>query len=61
MCEGEGGQSHLSRTISSPMGCGSTENIWTAAGDGDIERVLALLTQDTTRLNAQDENGYSPL
>jgi len=36
------------------------ENIWTAASDGDLERVKVLLSQGIS-VNALDENGYSPM
>ncbi|ETV92943.1 hypothetical protein, variant [Aphanomyces invadans] len=35
-------------------------NIWIAASDGNIEAVTAYLQSGTT-VNAQDENGYTPL
>ena len=37
------------------------ENIWTASSDGDIGRVIQLLQEDPSQVNAQDESGYSPL
>jgi hypothetical protein len=39
----------------------TSDNLWTAASNGDIERVLVLLTQDPLLVNAKDENGYSAL
>jgi len=36
------------------------ENIWTAASDGDIDRVRELIESGMSP-NAQDEAGYSPL
>jgi predicted nucleic acid-binding OB-fold protein len=36
------------------------ENIWVAASDGDIPRVLELLQQGIS-INVQDEYGYSPM
>ncbi|CAG8677594.1 4584_t:CDS:2 [Cetraspora pellucida] len=35
-------------------------NIWVAAGDGDIERVKVLLSTGISP-NIQDQNGYTPL
>ena len=35
-------------------------NIWVAASDGDLARVRQLL-QEGVDVNAQDDNGYSPL
>lgn len=60
LCDGEG-SAHQGRMISSPMGGSSAENIWMASGDGDIDRVLEILSDDPTQINAQDDNGYSPL
>lgn len=37
------------------------DNIWIAAGDGNIDRVLTIVHEDPGLVNAQDENGYSPL
>ena len=37
------------------------ENIWTAASDGDVDRVKELIEIEGVNPNAQDENGYSPL
>jgi ankyrin repeat protein len=37
------------------------ENIWTAASDGDLERVQYLLEKECVNVNAQDEHGYSPI
>ena len=36
------------------------ENIWIASSDGDITRVIELLSSGVN-INAQDEYGYSPL
>ncbi len=36
----------------------SGENIWTAAADGDLDRVKLLIPQGTS-VNALDENGCS--
>jgi hypothetical protein len=38
----------------------STDNIWVAAGDGDVDRVRALLDAGGNP-NDQDENGLTPL
>lgn len=57
VCDGEGPH----KVISSLMGGSSTENIWMAAGDGDTERVLEILSDSPHMIDAQDENGYSPL
>mgnify|MGYP000648657340 CR=1 FL=1 len=38
----------------------SGENIWIAASDGDMNRVVELL-ESGVDVNAQDEQGYSPL
>ena len=59
ICEGEGRADSVYR--SGLIGDSSSENIWTAAGDGDIERVLALLSEDPSKVNIQDDSGYSPL
>jgi hypothetical protein len=37
------------------------DNLWTAASNGDMDRVLELLTQDPSLVNAKDDNGYSAL
>jgi hypothetical protein len=37
------------------------ENIWIASSDGDVGRVIQLLQEDPSMVNAQDESGYSPL
>jgi len=39
---------------------GEPNNIWVAAGDGDLSRVQELLDQGQD-VNSQDENGYTPL
>ena len=36
------------------------ENIWIASSDGDVKRVMELLESGVS-VNAQDEQGYSPL
>ncbi|KAJ2719300.1 hypothetical protein GGI07_005294 [Coemansia sp. Benny D115] len=36
-------------------------NIWTAASEGDIERVRELLLADKTLANSKDQNGYTPM
>ncbi|CAG8696305.1 ankyrin repeat-containing domain protein [Gigaspora rosea] len=38
----------------------SDDNIWVAAGDGNIERVKALISTGISP-NIQDQNGYTPL
>ncbi|KAI9479256.1 hypothetical protein LPJ78_002676 [Coemansia sp. RSA 989] len=38
-----------------------TANIWTAASEGDIERVKELVGSDRKLVNAKDPNGYTPL
>ena len=35
-------------------------NIWTAASDGNIERVKSILANGVS-INSQDDNGYSPM
>lgn len=35
-------------------------NIWIAAGDGDLSTVQAFVAAGTS-VNAQDQNGYTPL
>jgi hypothetical protein len=37
------------------------ENIWVAASDGDLARVSELVESGGASVNAQDENGYSPI
>ncbi|KAJ1860940.1 hypothetical protein LPJ73_001180 [Coemansia sp. RSA 2703] len=36
-------------------------NIWTAASDGDIDRVRALIEENKELVNAKDQNGYTPM
>ena len=36
------------------------ENIWIAASDGDIKRVMQLIDQGVS-VNIQDDHGYSPM
>ncbi len=36
------------------------DNIWCAASDGDINRVLSLISSGVD-VNSQDETGYSPM
>ncbi|KAJ2787194.1 hypothetical protein GGI15_000914 [Coemansia interrupta] len=36
-------------------------NIWTAASDGDIDRVRALIEESKDLVNAKDQNGYTPM
>ncbi len=36
------------------------ENIWIASSDGDLARVQELVKSGVS-VNAQDENGYSPM
>ncbi|KAJ1780314.1 hypothetical protein LPJ77_000591 [Coemansia sp. RSA 2523] len=36
-------------------------NIWTAASEGDLERVKQLVEEDKSQVNAKDHNGYTPL
>ncbi|KAJ1723171.1 hypothetical protein LPJ53_002483 [Coemansia erecta] len=36
-------------------------NIWTAASDGDIDRVRALIEENKDLVNAKDQNGYTPM
>lgn len=38
----------------------NTNNVWIAAGDGDLEAVK-LAVQSGVDVNAKDENGYSPV
>lgn len=38
----------------------SDENIWISSSDGDLEAVKRYLNSGVS-VNAQDENGYSPL
>mmetsp|Transcript_58811 Transcript_58811/g.137659 ORF Transcript_58811/g.137659 Transcript_58811/m.137659 type:complete len:212 (+) Transcript_58811:54-689(+) len=40
---------------------GPGENLWTAAGDGDIARVEELITLSGFSPSSQDENGYTPV
>ncbi|CAE8698663.1 unnamed protein product, partial [Polarella glacialis] len=45
-------------------GCGSTDrmaNIWTAAGDGDIQRVEELISSGPMTPTTADDNGYTPI
>ena len=37
------------------------KNLWTAAADGELERVEHLLQQGTNKVNDQDDSGYSAL
>ncbi|KAJ1962477.1 hypothetical protein IWQ62_003515 [Dispira parvispora] len=37
------------------------KNIWIAASEGNLQRVMELIETDHVSVNAQDENGYSPL
>lgn len=37
-----------------------SENIWIASSDGDVTRVMELLSEGVS-VNAQDDMGYSPL
>ncbi|KAJ2615063.1 hypothetical protein H4S08_001420 [Coemansia sp. RSA 1365] len=39
----------------------TTNNIWTAASEGDFSRVQQLVEEDKSAVNAKDENGYTPL
>ena len=36
------------------------ENIWTAAADGDLARIVEILNEGVS-VNVQDETGYSAL
>ncbi len=36
-------------------------NLWTAAGDGDLERIEQLIGQGECGVNDQDQTGYSAL
>lgn len=40
---------------------GPGENLWTAAGDGDIARVDELMALEGFTPSSQDENGYTPV
>ncbi|KAJ1658332.1 hypothetical protein IWQ61_002408 [Dispira simplex] len=37
------------------------KNIWITASEGNLQRVTELIETDHVSVNAQDENGYSPL
>lgn len=36
-------------------------NIWVAASDGKMDLVVEMITSGKYNVNAQDENGYTPL
>jgi len=44
-----------------PPRAGPGENIWTAAGDGDVARVEELLELEGFKPTSPDENGYTPV
>mmetsp|Transcript_59582 Transcript_59582/g.167844 ORF Transcript_59582/g.167844 Transcript_59582/m.167844 type:complete len:222 (-) Transcript_59582:27-692(-) len=44
-----------------PGGAPPGENIWTAAGDGDIPRVEELMVLENLTPTSPDENGYTPV
>jgi ankyrin repeat protein len=39
----------------------SQSNLWTAAGEGDLDRVKHLIEVEGTSPNAKDQNGYTAI
>mmetsp|Transcript_61007 Transcript_61007/g.134208 ORF Transcript_61007/g.134208 Transcript_61007/m.134208 type:complete len:226 (-) Transcript_61007:138-815(-) len=55
------GEASVESTAPARPSAGPGENLWSAASDGDIGRVEALMTIEGMSPTSPDENGYTPI